>query len=187
VEAALLLALLGMMMTASAPALLAALSRARVAAAARALAGEMAGLRAAAIATQRVLALRLTRSPAGYAYAFYADGDGDGVRARDIAAGIDRLIAGPRDLRTRFEGIDFGLIDTAIPEVPPATGVLAPADDPVRFGRSDIVSFTPLGTASSGTLYVSDGRTTVCAVVLYGRTGRIRTWRFDRDGFRWTR
>ncbi|HXH27684.1 MAG TPA: hypothetical protein VNL37_01495, partial [Candidatus Polarisedimenticolia bacterium] len=96
-------------------------------------------------------------------------------------------LEGPRDLRSRFEGIDFGLLDTAIPEVPPATGVLAPASDPVRFGRSDIVSFTPIGTASSGTFYVSDGRATVCAVVLYGRTGRIRTWRFDRGRFRWTR
>jgi hypothetical protein len=55
----------------------------------------------------------------------------------------------------------------------------------VRFGVSDIVTFTPQGTASSGTLYVSDGRDTVFAVVLYGRTGRIRTWRFDRGAWRW--
>ena len=27
----------------------------------------------------------------------------------------------------------------------------------------------------------------VYAVVLYGHTGRIRTWRFDRDLWRWTR
>ena len=83
--------------------------------------------------------------------------------------------------------IDFGLLDAAIPEVPPAHGVLAPQSDPVRFGASDTITFTPGGTSSTGTLYISDGRESVQAVVLYGRTGRIRIWRFDRALWRWTR
>ncbi len=129
--------------------------------------------------------MRLTWSSGRYVYAFYRDGDGDGVRADDIAAGRDLLIDGPRDLPSRYEGTDFGLLEAAIPEVPPGTGSLPPHGDPVRFGRADIVSFTPRGTSSSGTLYVSDGRSTVAAVVLYGATGRIRICRFDGDLWLW--
>ena len=75
----------------------------------------------------------------------------------------------------------------AIPEVPPGSASLLPGGDPVRFGRSDIITFTPHGTSSSGTLYVSDGHSTVTAVVVYGGTGRLRLWRFDRDRWQWTR
>jgi hypothetical protein len=56
----------------------------------------------------------------------------------------------------------------------------------VRFGASDIITFTPIGTASSGTLYVTDGHDTVYAVVLYGRTGRIRSFRYDRALGAWS-
>ncbi len=156
-------------------------------AAARELAAELARLRSEAITTGHIVALRLTWSSGRYSYAFFVDGDGDGVRADDIAAGRDPSVGGSRDLPSRYEGVDFGLIDAAIPEVPPGTGALAPFADPVRFGRSDIISFSPRGTSSSGTLYVSDGRLAVAAVVLYGGTGRLRTWRFDRDLWRWSR
>ncbi len=186
-EAALVLALLGMMLAVSTPALFAALSRARVAAAARELEQEMARLRAVAVATRRTQALRLAWSGGGYSFAFYADGDGDGIRADDIAAGRDPLTGGPRDLPSRYEGVDFGLLDAAIPEVPPGGGALAPHADPVRFGRSDTVSFTPRGTATPGTIYVSDGRSAVVAVVVFGGTGRIRMLAFDRDCWCWRR
>jgi len=173
------------MTAAAAPALFAALSRARVVAAARALEQEMARLRSEAITGGASLAMRLTWSSGRYLYAFYRDGDGDGVRADDIAAGRDILLDGPRDLASRYEGVDFGLLDVAVPEVPPGTGGLGRLADPVRFGRSDTVTFTPRGTSSGGTLYVSDGRSAVAAVVLYGPTGRIRICRFDRDTWIW--
>ena len=170
---------------ASAPALLAALSRGRVAAAARDLQQELARLRSNAIASHRSVAMRLTWSQGRYVYAFYADGDGDGVRSDDIASGRDPVLAPARDLASRYEGVDFGLLDLAIPEVPPGGAPLAPGADPVRFGRSDIITFSPGGTSSSGTLYVSDGRDTVVAVVLYGGTGRIRIWSYRRERARW--
>jgi hypothetical protein len=115
----------------------------------------------------------------------YADGDGDGIRADDIASGTDPVIEGERDLRSRYEGIDFGMLEQAIPDVPPQSGSLPPGSDPIRFGSADTVTFTPSGTASTGTLFISDGRDTVIAVVLYGRTGRIRTWRLDRSVEQW--
>lgn len=156
-------------------------------AAARELEQEMARLRSEAIASRRSVAMRLTWSQGRYLYAFYADGDGDGVLSADIAAGRDPLIGAPRDLASRYEGIDFGVLDLSIPEVPPGSSSLPPGSDPVRFGRSDIITFTPRGTSSSGTLYVSDRTATVAAVVVYGGTGRLRIWRFDRDRWAWVR
>lgn len=175
------------MIAAATPALFASLSRGRVTAAARELAQDMARLRSEAIVSRRDVAMRLTWSSGRYVYAFYADGDGDGVRSDDIAAGRDPLLGATRDLASRYDGVDFGLLEVSIPEVPPGPGTLSSASDPVRFGRSDIITFTPRGTSSSGTLYVSDGTTTVAAVVLFGGTGRIRIWRFDRDRWLWTR
>jgi len=185
VEVLLALALLGMLTTFAAPAFGDALARARAMAAAREMASEMARLRAEAIAKHHRVALRFVPVSGRLVFTPYADGDGDGVGAADIAAGIDPPLGPGRDLPTRFEGADFGLLDQAIPGIPPSGAPLVPGSDPVRFGASDIVTFTPQGTASSGTLYVSDGRDTVFAVVLYGRTGRIRTWRFDRGAWRW--
>lgn len=179
--------LLGLLAAAATPALFAALSRERVVTAARELEQEMARLRSEAIASRRDVAMRLSWSLGRYSYAFYADGDGDGVRSDDIGAGRDPLIGAARELWSRYEGIDFGLLDVPIPEVPPGSTSLLPGGDPVRFGRSDIITFTPKGTSSSGTLYVSDGHSTVTAVVVYGGTGRLRLWRFDRDRWLWTR
>ena len=186
-EVALALAVMGLFASVSVPALTSALSRSRVAAAARTLASELTRLRSEAITSRRRVAMRLIKEGEAFSYAFFSDGDGDGVRAADIETGRDPLLAGPRDLASRFGGVDFGLLDVAIPQIPPRRGALLPGDDPVRFGRSDIITFTPLGTASSGTLFVSDSRSTVMAVVVYGGTGRIRTWRFDRHGWRWTK
>src|SRR6266704_676017 len=153
-EATLALFLLGLLAAVATPALFAALSRGRVTVAARDLGQEMARLRSEAIASRRDVAMRLTWSGGRYRYAFYADGDGDGVRSDDIAAGRDPVLGAWRDLPTRYEGIDFSLPEVSIPEVPPDPGVLTPGSDPVRFGRSDIITFTPRGTSSSGTLYV---------------------------------
>jgi len=72
------------------------------------------------------------------------------------------------------------------PEAPPGTDWLVAGDDPVRFGNSDLVSFTPVGSASSGTLYVTDGKRGLYAVVLFGPTARLRVWRFIPEERRWT-
>ena len=184
-ETSLALAILALLVLASAPLTAATLSRARVAAAAMEMAGSFARLRAQAIAEHRRVALRFTTGAGAPSFAVYADGDGDGVRSDDIALGRDPILEAARDLPSRYEGIDFGLLDVAVPEVPPQSGAIPPGSDPIRFGSSDIVTFTPWGTATGGTVFVSDGRDTICAVVLYGKTGRIRTYRLDRSAGRW--
>jgi len=185
VEVSLALALLALLVLVTIPVSAATLSRARVSAAAMDVAATFARLRAQAISGHRRVGLRFTPAPGPRTFAVYADGDGDGVRSDDIASGRDPLLEPPRDLASRYEGIDFGLLDAAVPEVPPQTGAIPPGADPIRFGSSDIVTFTPWGTATGGTVFVSDGRDTVCAVVLYGKTGRLRTFRLDRSTGRW--
>jgi hypothetical protein len=55
---------------------------------------------------------------------------------------------------------------------PPAHGPLDDSD-PIRFGRSDMVSFSPLGTATPGTFYLAGGGMQA-AVRVTGGTARVR-------------
>jgi hypothetical protein len=48
------------------------------------------------------------------------------------------------------------------------------------------VSFGPSGSATSGTLYVTDGNRGLYAVVLFGPSSRLRVWRFIPEERRWT-
>jgi Tfp pilus assembly protein FimT len=185
VEASLALAFMGILLVVVVPVSGATLTRARVSAAAMDVAATFARLRAQAISEHRRVGLRFSPGPGTRSWAVYADGDGDGIRSDDIASGRDSLLEGPRDLPSRFEGIDFGLLDASVPEVPPQSGAIPPGSDPIRFGSSDIVTFTPWGTATGGSVFISDTRDTVCAVVLYGKTGRLRTFRLDRSTGRW--
>ncbi|HET8947086.1 MAG TPA: GspH/FimT family pseudopilin [Candidatus Polarisedimenticolia bacterium] len=185
IEASLALAFLGILLVVVVPVSAATLTRARVAAAAMDMAATFARLRAQAIAEHRRVGLRFTTGPGPVSFAVYADGDGDGVRSDDIASGRDPRLEPPRDLASHYDGIDFGVLATSIPEVPPQSGAILPGDDPIRFGSADIVTFTPWGTATGGSVFVSDGHDTVCAVVLYGKTGRLRTFRLDRSANRW--
>ena len=81
----------------------------------------------------------------------YADGDGDGLRARDIRSGVDARLADFERIGDRFPGVAIG-IAAAMPGI--AGGATLPAgSDPIRFGASDGLTFSPLGTATSdGTL-----------------------------------
>ena len=57
-------------------------------------------------------------------------------------------------------------------------------DDPIRFGRSDLASFGPLGTASPGSVFLTDGYH-LFAVRVYNRTGKIQVLRYVREREEW--
>ena len=63
--------------------------------------------------------------------------------------------------------------------LPPERGLLS--GDPVRFGVSDILSFSPLGTATPGTFYLA-GDAGQAAVRVTGGSARVRlmVWRSGR-------
>ena len=108
-------------------------------------------------------------------YSVYSDGNGNGVRSADIASGVDTRIAGPYPLSGGAPSVRVG-INPGVPNMPPATGELS--GDPVRFGVSDILSFSPLGTATPGTFYLA-GDSAQAAVRVNGGSARVRLmlWR----------
>jgi len=116
-------------------------------------------------------AIRFERAGTVWRYSVYADGDSDGVQSSDIASGRDWRVAGPLPLDAGAVGVRLG-INANVPAIPPETGWLDPNDDPIRFG-ADMLSFSPLGTATPGTLYIA-GETRQAAVRVTAGSARVR-------------
>ena len=55
----------------------------------------------------------------------------------------------------------------------------------MRIGRSRILTFTPIGTATSGTLYLRGRGSIQFAVRVLGATGRTRVLRYDARLRKW--
>jgi type II secretory pathway pseudopilin PulG len=116
-------------------------------------------------------ALRFERQGAGWNLSTYADGNRNGVLSSDIAAGVDRRIAGPRQLTTGAGDVRVA-INPGTPAIPPEQGKLDPAD-PIKFGQSNMLSFSPLGTATPGTFYLAGDHAQAAVRVTPG-TARVR-------------
>jgi prepilin-type N-terminal cleavage/methylation domain-containing protein len=104
-------------------------------------------------------------------YSLYVDGNHNGVRSDEIAKGVDSRIEGPYRLDGEAPGVEVGILP-GLSEPPPDTGRLDTAD-PIRFGRSNMLSFSPLGTATPGTFYLA-GEGIQAAVRVTGGTARVR-------------
>jgi type II secretory pathway pseudopilin PulG len=150
-------------------------AEAHLLAAGREFKGEFRRARSMAVRSGVYTAIRFERRLEGEMYAVYADGNDNGVRSADIRTGTDRLVAGPFPLTAGTPGVRVG-INPGTPAPPPARGTLS--GDPIRFGRSDILSFSPLGTATPGTFYLA-GDGAQAAVRVTGGSARVRlmTWR----------
>lgn len=112
------------------------------------------------------------------------DGDGDGVRRRDILDGTDPVVGKPLRLEARPAGP--GILPGSIPD-PSGNGLLdGDPGDPIRAGRGNIVSFTPRGTATPSSIYISDRAHRMVVLRVYGGTGRIYRlhWRRGWEGWR---
>lgn len=128
------------------------------------------------------------RGPRGWRYRVVEDGNGNGVRTAEARSGEDPTRSGPHHLQDTVERVRPGFpAGGPYTSPPPGASVLEDLDDPVKFGRSDIVSFSPLGRSSSGTLYLDDGAGGLWAVVVFGPTVRVRIWRWDARRKRWIR
>jgi hypothetical protein len=133
-----------------------------------------------AIRRSTSIALRFVVSTPDYTFAPYADGNGDGVRSLDIGRGIDRPIGASQQLQDHFAGVRFGLM----PGTPDADGGYSGGTEGVRIGTARILTMSPDGTATSGTLYLK-GRQSQYAVRVLGATGRTRVLTFDRGAGTW--
>lgn len=182
------LAVVALALGASLPTVGRALRENRIRAATREMVSEMRIARHRAIAESGTRGLVFRREGEDWSYTLHADGDGDGLRTGDVRRGVDPPLERPQRLSERHPTVRPGFLPRErIRRVPPARGFLRDLDDPVRFGNTDLVSFSARGRASSGTLYLTDGQTGQWAIVLYGVTGRVRVLRYDPERERWGR
>jgi hypothetical protein len=112
----------------------------------------------------------------------YADGNGNGVRSAEIASGVDPLLRDADRLDHLFPGTRFGFIEgaTLIDGTPVGLD-----EDPIRFGPTDMLTFTPAGSATPGTVYLRGKGRVQFAVVVLGATGRTRITRFEPVSRTW--
>jgi type II secretory pathway pseudopilin PulG len=147
--------------------------------AARHLAARIAATRLDAVRRSSTVALRFERQGTDYAFAPFLDGNGNGVRTLDISSGIDRSLGPSERLSDQFGNTFFGLLP-GIPDIDGGT----PSSDGVRIGSSLLLSVSPNGSSTSGTLYVH-GRRSQYAVRILGATGRARFFRYDTGARAW--
>lgn len=180
------LAVVATLMLIATPSLLSLASRTQVELAARELVGVLRLARSHASRHGVHVAVKFYPGSPRTAWALYRDGDGDGVRTADIASGTDPLVLAPRILTHCRRGVGFGIPSHLAPRDPGSPGRrLDRLDDPIRFNRSDLASFGPLGTSTPGSLYLTDGADELLVVRLWGRTGKIQILRYDPRQERW--
>lgn len=183
VELLVVVALVGVTVVAGLPGIGAARQHAALAATAAHVNSAFRAARSEAVRRGVSVAVEFLGSAAAPSYRFVADGNGNGVRRADIDAGVDIPIAPAWVAAEHVAGVGFvvGCRCTDIDGVAPLT----PGETGVRFGASGLAVFSPAGTASSGTLYLSAGAEATYAIRVLGVSGRIRTLRFDPAGGDW--
>lgn len=180
------LALLGLLLAFTLPATAELRTAGRAAAAARELATTLHALRWRSVAEHCAQGLYFESDSLGWSWRIVRDGNGNGLRTQEIRDGTDPTVQAPRRVEASVSGVRLGFPPGGpFPAIPPRRGTLVPSADPVRFGSADIVAFSPLGTASSGTLYLTDGQWRLLAVTLFGPSARVRVWSLDAREGRW--
>jgi len=87
------------------------------------------------------------------------------VRTSDITSGVDQPLGTPASLTDLFPGVAIAVSDEV-------------GGDPIRIGSSNLLSFTPLGTATSGSIYVRGRDGSQFFIRVLGVTGRVRVQRY---------
>jgi prepilin-type N-terminal cleavage/methylation domain-containing protein len=182
VETLVVVTLMVIMASAAVPLVLSALDRSRTAGAATHLASRLMLARFQAVKRSTFVAVQFIARPDGVSFRTYVDGNGDGVRAVDIAHGIDVPIDVDERLDGSFPGVTFGICQGVTPVAP---GETLDSSDPIQIGASTLLSFNPDGSSTAGTIYVRGVRSNQFAVRVLGVTARVRVLRFDFAGRRW--
>ncbi len=179
------LAILGLAAALGVPPLLDATARLRVSLAASEAASTIRLARMTAVRSRTHVAVRFEERGEDVWWAVYGDEDGDGVRSRDIERGIDRRLRGPRPLRRTGASVRLGFPAGPPPRDPGSGRRMTRLDDPIRFNRSNMVSFGPIGSSTPGSLYFTDGKRHLAVVRVFGRTGKVKVMLYDRETEEW--
>jgi hypothetical protein len=140
--------------------------------------------RAYAIARNVHVGVKFRKNGNRYEWALYGDGNGNGVRTAEIARGVDRRLPVYVPWQ-RNDVLPSILSDCRVPDPGNPGSYLDHPEDPIRFGVSDICSFSPMGESSPGSIYLSDGRNRMAVVRVLGRTAKIRVLYWRRGERTW--
>lgn len=185
IELLTVLAVFGLVVALALPRLLDATARLRVHLAATETATALRLARMTAVRSRRNVAVRFERRGEAVWWAVFGDGDGDGVRSRDIDAGTDPRLQAWLPLRRVGASVRLGFPPGPPPRDPGSGRPMDRLDDPIRFNRSDMVSFSPIGASTPGSLYFTDGKAHLAAVRVFGRTGKVQVLAYDRETGSW--
>jgi prepilin-type N-terminal cleavage/methylation domain-containing protein len=157
-----------------------AIDESRTAGAARYLAARIMAARMDAIKRATAIGLRFQPALPDYTFRAYADGNGNGVRSTDIQDQLDGPLGAPERIADNFPGVRFELMS----DLPDVDGVRDGRLDGIRIGTARILTMSPDGTATSGTLYLR-GRRSQYAVRVLGATGRTRVLHYHTGEHTW--
>ena len=180
-------ALVGLVSTLAAAPVLRWSSRVRLRLAASELVGTLRSARMSAVVHGVRVGVKFRPRRGGrVTFTLHRDGDGDGVRTRDIDDGTDPQIGPERQLVHVGAHVRLGFPPGVVPRDPgDPRRYLDRLDDPIRFNVSDIASFNSLGRSTPGSLYLTDGRLGLAVVRLLAGSGRVRVLLYDVDEEVW--
>jgi type II secretory pathway pseudopilin PulG len=159
------------------------LERERAIVGAQYLAGQLQRARLASLKRAQSVAVRLEVVGDRTQLRLFADANGNGVLQKDIDKGVDPALTPLEWLDDQARDISLR-VNQAITDVA-GTATIAPGEDPLRIGNTALLTFSPLGTATSGTLYVAAHRGPQMAIRVFGATGRVRVLIFDARARQW--
>jgi type II secretory pathway pseudopilin PulG len=144
------------------------------------MAGAFRAARQQAVMRGAAVGLVFDRVGEQWAYRLCVDGNRNGLRRAEIASLIDPCPGDALRMDQRFAGTTIGVDPTLI-----GPGGEPGSPDAVRFGPGDLVTFSPTGTATAGTLFVRSARNVHYAVRVAGVTGRSRLLFYDAPAAIW--
>lgn len=147
------------------------------------LAGQLQRARLEALKRARSVALRIAIIGDRTQLCLYFDGNGNGVLQKDIDRGIDPPLTPQSWLDDQARDMSLR-VNQSITDVS-GSATLRPGDDPLRIGNTSLLTFSPLGSATNGTLYVAAHRGPQMAIRVFGATGRVRVLMFDAQTEQW--
>ncbi len=157
--------------------------RASCAAAANEMRSILRAVRSRAIARGANAGVKFVHAGNNWTYTLYDDGNGNGIANTDITSGVDRRYFGPAVTMPLYHIAAIAQLPKTLRD--PDGDPLLPSDPALQFGRSTICSFSPLGSGTPGTIYISDGIDVLYAVRVLGASGRVRLLRYESGTQKW--
>lgn len=173
------LAILGLMVCVAVPAFATYRRKNSIIVAARSLEMTLRFVRSRAITRSANAGIKFTGSGNDWTFAVYDDGDNDGIRNDDIRTGVDPMAGTPAPLMPQLQCARVGLLPYAIKD--PDGDPLPPTKSPVAFGTSAICSFSPIGSGTPGSIYVTTDLGDLYCIRVLGPTGRVRILRYGAN------